>query len=428
METVIKDQLLGFLLRKGIINKNQHGFISNHSTCSNLLECTHDWLVTLNLSHTTDIIYIDFSRAFDSIVYSKLLKKLESYGIVGKLLNWISSFVNDRYQCVAIENCFSSVAKVISGVPQGSVLGPILFIIFINDIDSVCHGQTKMKLYADDAKLYSEIVLKDCSLSLQTSLNNLSTWADAWQLSINVQKCCVLSTITNKRTSRTGSNNYYLNGILLTSDVNVLDLGITISADLSYNMHINNIVAKALQRSSTLFRGFASRNLLLMRKSFITYIRPILEYNSILWSPNLVYLIDLIESVQRKFTKRISSISSLPYSSRLDILNMQPLELRRLHLDLINYYKILNGLSPLNATEYFLIYSPITSTRSNIPSLLKPLHSSRKLSASFFYRSVDAWNHLPSNIKLLTSLYSFKLALKLVDLSGFLKCSFILNI
>ena len=103
---------------------------------------------------------------------------------------------------------------------------------------------------------------------------------------------------------------------------------------------------------------------------------------------------------------------------------MQPLELRRLHLDLINYYKILNGLSPLNATEYFLIYSPITSTRSNIPSLLKPLHSSRKLSASFFYRSVDAWNHLPSNIKLLTSLYSFKSALKLVDLSGFLKCSF----
>ena len=81
-------------------------------------------------------------------------------------------------------------------------------------------------------------------------------------------------------------------------------------------------------------------------------------------------------------------------------------------------------MSPLNATEYFLIYSPITSTRSNIPSLLKPLHSSRKLSASFFYRSVDAWNHFPCNIKLLTSLYSFKLALKLVDLSAYLKCSF----
>jgi len=424
MESIIKDQLLGFLLRKGIINKNQHGFISNHSTCTNLLECTHDWLVSLNSSHTTDIIYIDFSRAFDSIVHNKLLYKLETYGITGKLLYWISSFVQDRYQCVVIENFFSSVAKVISGVPQGSVLGPILFILFINDIDSVCHGQTKTKLFADDAKLYSAIDLNDRSLSLQISLNNLVAWADAWQLSINVQKCCVLSTVSSKRSGHPRSNSYYLNGILLTTNVNVLDLGITISANLSYNAHINNIVAKALQRSSILFRGFASRNLQLMRKAFITYIRPLLEYNSILWSPNLVYLIDLIESVQRKFTKRIPSLLSLTYSCRLNRLNLQPLELRRLHLDLTNYYKMLNGMSPLTPTDYFIIYNPITSTRSNMPSLLKPLHASSKLTSSFFYRSVDAWNHLPSNIKLLTSLHSFKVAIKHVDMSAFLKCSF----
>jgi len=98
MKSLIKDQLLGFLLRKGIINRNQHGFISNHSTCTNLLECTQDWLATRNSSCTTDIIYIDFSRAFDSIVYNKLFNKLESYGINGKPLHWISSFVKNRYQ------------------------------------------------------------------------------------------------------------------------------------------------------------------------------------------------------------------------------------------------------------------------------------------------------------------------------------------
>ena len=184
------------------------------------------------------------------------------------------------------------------------------------------------------------------------------------------------------------------------------------------------MVAKALQRSSILFRGFASRNLHLMRKAFITYIRPILEYNSILWSPNLVYLIDLIESVQRKFTKRISSMSSLSYSSRLNKLDLQSSELRRLHIDLTNYYKMLNGMSPITPTDYFLIDSPITSTRSNMPTLLKPLRASSKLTSSFFYRSVGAWNHLPSKTKLLTSLQSFKLAIKLVDLSAFLKCSF----
>ena len=210
---------------------------------------------------------------------------------------------------------------------------PILCKLFIHDIDSVCHSRTKMKLFADDAKLYSEI---DHSLPLQTTLTNLTTWSNTWQLSINVQKCYILSTVFNKRTNNSGSDEYYLHGVLLTNNVSVLDLGITISADLSYNEHIDNIVARASQRSSTLFRGFASRNHQLMREAFVTYIRPILEYNSILWSPNLVYLIDLIESVQRKSTKRINSLASVPYSSRLNLLNLQPLELRRLNLDLTN--------------------------------------------------------------------------------------------
>jgi len=282
-----------------------------------------------------------------------------------------------------------------------------------------------MKLFADDAKLYSEINLNDSSASLQVSLNNLVSWADTWQLSINVKKCCVLSTAITKRSNLFTSNSYYLNGVLLTNESQVLDLGITISADLSFNVHINNIVAKALQRSSTVFRGFASRNLQLMRKTFITYVRPLLEYNSILWSPNLVYLIDLIESVQRKFTKRINSLSSLSYSSRLASLNLQPLEQRRLCFDLTNYYKILNGLSSITPTDYFLIYTPISSTRSTIPSLQKPPHASSRLSSSFFYRSVDVWNYLSADIRSLSSLKSFKAAIQKVDLSHFFKCSFL---
>src|SRR5664279_4748242 len=164
-----------------------------------------------------------------------------------------------------------------------------------------------------------------------------------------------------------------------------------------------------------------------MRKAFTTYIRPLLEYNynSPIWSPNLIYLIDLIESVQRKFSKRITSIFSYPYSIHLSKLNLQPLELRRLYFDLINYYKILNGLSSLKPNSYFLIYTPITSTRSITSSLQKPLRASSKLSSSFFYRSVDAWNQLPSGIKSLSSLQSFKSALKKVNLSSFLKFSFL---
>jgi len=166
-----------------------------------VLKCTQDWLVTLNSSRTTEIMYIDVSRTFDSIVFNKWFDKLESYGINGKLLHWIASFVKDRYQCVAIENCSSSVAKAISGVPQGSVLNPSLCITFINVIDSVCHGRTNIKLFLLMTQSY---IVNYTSMIVHYPYGRLSTILQlglvAWQLSMNVRKYCVLSTVINKRT------------------------------------------------------------------------------------------------------------------------------------------------------------------------------------------------------------------------------------
>jgi ribonuclease P/MRP protein subunit RPP40 len=154
MEHKIKDQLLGYLLNKNLISKHQHAFIIKHSTASSLLECIHDWSVALNDSNSVDVIYIDFKRAFDSIVYSKLIHKLTCYCISGKLLAWISAFLHNRMQSVVIENTNSVYVDVISGVPQDSVLGPILF---IDDIVAVCLPSTELKLFADYLKLYSVI-------------------------------------------------------------------------------------------------------------------------------------------------------------------------------------------------------------------------------------------------------------------------------
>jgi hypothetical protein len=154
MESVIKDQMVQFLVDKGILNKHQHAFINKHSTASNLLECIRDWQIGLNLRSQTDVVYIDFSKAFDSIVHSKLLFKLELYGITGLPLRWIEVFLSNRLQRVVLDYCFSPVCDVISGVPQGSVLGPMLFLIYVIDIDSVCCGNTALQLFADDAKLY----------------------------------------------------------------------------------------------------------------------------------------------------------------------------------------------------------------------------------------------------------------------------------
>jgi ribonuclease P/MRP protein subunit RPP40 len=136
MEVIIKDQLVRYLVENGITNKHQHAFISNHSTATNLLECKNDWIVSMKTS-CTDVVYIDFSKAFDTVITSKLLFKLECYGITGLLLKCIKCFLSNRIQCVVLDYCCSSFSKVIGGVPQRSVLGPILFLIIINDIDTV---------------------------------------------------------------------------------------------------------------------------------------------------------------------------------------------------------------------------------------------------------------------------------------------------
>ena len=371
MERIIKDQLLSYFISNSYVSPNQHAFIAHHSTATNLLECTNDWAIAFNSPNPIDIIYVDFSKAFDSIVFDKLLYKLNHYGICGNLLKWIEHFLKGRSQCVSVDGYFSAVSDVISGVPQGSVLGPVLFLIFINDIVNICASGVTIKIFADDVKLYSVITGDLASLSIQNSLDNLIKWSSDWQLYINISKCNLLtiSSANSHLHSLIQLHDYFIDNLRLTSVDSLVDLGITMCNDLSFNSHINTIVSKSLQRSGVFFRGFTSRNLLLMRKSFITYIRPILEYDSIIWNPNSVYLIDLIENVQKKFTKRIHSICNLSYLERLEKLHLEPLELRRLRFDLVNYFKILSLPQYSYLKNRFNIYHPPSSSRTCLPRL-----------------------------------------------------------
>jgi hypothetical protein len=161
-------------------------------------------------------------------------------------------------------------------------LGPILFLIYVNDIDSVCCVNTALQLFADDAKLYSQVEMNNSSVSLQQTLHLLSQWASDWQLTINVDKCLVLSISTK---SVPDQPQYFINGVPVLHRNSSVDLGVTISHDLSFDSHVNIVVSRARQRLSVLFRGFSTRNLFIMRQAFITYIRPILEYNSVIWNP-----------------------------------------------------------------------------------------------------------------------------------------------
>jgi hypothetical protein len=417
MESVIKYQMVQFLVEKGILNKRQHAFIKNHSTASNLLDCLRDWTVGLNSHSQTDLVYIDFSKAFDSIVHAKLLFKLELYGITGKLLQWISGFLSNRQQCVVLEHVMSPVSDVLSGVPQGTVLGPILILIYINDIDSVCCGNTVVQLYADDVKLYSNITVNNACI--QQSLNSLSLWAKEWQLSININKCSVLSICS--AASKTYFE-YCIGGIPIPRQNSNVDLGVTITDELTFEAHINCIISKARQRLSAIFRGFLSRNVHIMRRAFITYVRPILEYNSVVWNPCAIHLIDSLENVQRNFTKRLPTLKHLTYFERLASLGLEPLGLRRLRFDSIYYFKIFNHLTPLDPDEVFIAYQPISSSRSS-PYLQRPTKASNRTLSVLFYRCISAWNNLPGNLRHVSSLPAFKRGLRDVDLSLFLKGS-----
>lgn len=207
---------------------------------------------------------------------------------------------------------------------------------------------------------------------------------------------------------------------MLTKTDSVIDLGVEVDSNQSYHAHISTIVAKATQRVGILFRGFVTRDINFMRKAYVSYIRPLLEYNSVVWNPHLKQYITLIEKVQRRFTKRIPSLHDLSYSERLAMINLEPLELRRLRFDLINYYKILHNQSPIDAFEHFNYYYPVASSRTGGPKLLKAAKGTNTVMHSFFNRAIDCWNSLPRDLKICDNVTAFKKRLTTTDLSSFI--------
>ena len=264
LEAIVKDRILEHLNANNLLSPQQFGFLTKRSTCTQLLECTRDWNKSVASKTQTDIIYLDFAKAFDSVTFSKLIIKLEYYGITGLTLLWIKDFLHLRKQQVKVGNSLSSNVAVTSGVPQGSVLGPILFLVYINDLH-IEASSVSVKIFADDVKTYTTISNLNSHCSLQSCIDKIAAWGDAWQLTLSPTKCAVLSIGPTLIPPM-----YKINGVSIPIVENFLDLGVKIDQNLNFESHISDICSKARQRSALILKCFQSRDKKLLINAFIT--------------------------------------------------------------------------------------------------------------------------------------------------------------
>ena len=294
LEHIICSSLMQHLNRHNILYPLQHGFREKRSCESQLIEFVHDIAFNIQKGHQNDVVVMDFAEAFDKVAHNRLLYKLSSYGVKGNTLGWIGSFLSGRSQKVVLEGKSSSSAPVLSGVPQGSVLGPILFLIYINDLPEYVSNST-VRLFADDTLLYLTIHNSSDCIKLQEDLNNLERWESDWQMSFHPDKSKVIHITTKKKHI---IHKYTLHGHTLSSVPQIKYLGVNISQDLKWNSHINSVSSKANQ---TL--GFLKRNLKINSQSKRK--RPISPLSAPNLSIAILYGTQNVLKIPKKATKQI---------------------------------------------------------------------------------------------------------------------------
>lgn len=354
LERIIRDELTEYLEKNSLLSRDQHGFRAGRSCASQLLEIMEIWTRFLHESRAFDTVYLDFAKAFDKVPYERLKLKLHSYGIDGKLFDWLSDFLQSRSQSVMVNSVCSSKIRVTSGIPQGSVLGPLLFVIYINDLPNVVASH--IKIFADDTNIFRAIESLEDQVSFQDDLSQLSEWSERWQLPFNVAKCNLI---------HYGSKNplfdYYLNGENIPCGYFEKDLGVTFDASLKFTLHIRNMVSKANSRLGLFKRNFSNLSRDVFLPLYKSLVRPLLEYCCIIWYPLLKTDSIEIEKVQRRATKLVPEVSHLCYAERLRFLQLDSLSFRRKRNDMLQVFKIIHNLDNLEVTDFFCFNNQSTT-------------------------------------------------------------------
>jgi len=427
LEHIICRHILTHLENNNILTSLQHGFRSGYSCETQLITTIQDLIQKNDMGHQIDMIILDFSKAFDMVPHLKLMDKLENYGVDGHLHKWIYHFLSQRHMQIVVEGDHSEPVTVDSGVPQGTVMGPLLFLCYINDLPDAVKSQ--VRLFADDSLLYRTIKTRKDHEVLQADLAALEDWANKWGMKFNATKCYVMS-INQK-----SSNFYTLCNYILQQVKENPYLGLTITEDLKWDQHITNIVKKA---NSALW--FLKRNLKhcpqqCRRSAYLSLVRSTLEYSSSVWDPYLKKNINRLEKVQRQAARFVSG----DYRSRdegcvtkmLEDLSLPSLEARRRNNRLVFFYKVVEGLVPaikcpsviltpernkrrINTKKYvdFETNNIIENQVLNNTKCFKTINCKGDLyRQSFFPKTIINWNNLEDSVVCAQTLESFKTAL-----------------
>ena len=399
LEGIIVDRIVEHLESQNLILDSQHGFRRHRSCLTNLLEFFHKMLCEYDKDKAVDILYLDFQKAFDKVPHLRLLSKVSALGVNREVTLWIENWLANRKQRVVINGTSSDWASVTSGVPQGSVLGPLLFIIYVNDIDIGL--LSVISKFADDIKLGANVSSPEGIEKLQTDLRRLGEWSETWQMPFNLDKCKVMHI-----GSANPRSDYSLLGQTLEVTDLEKDLGVLISSDLKFSKQCIEVEKKAQKLLGYIQRQFQYRNKEIVLTLYNSLIRPLLEYAVQFWSPTLRKDIERLERVQARATKLIPSIRRLSYQDRLKALGLFSLETRRLRGQLIEVFKILNGFDNVDHRNLFSLNT--NSTRNHGWKLELNRFNTSICENFFTYKICSTWNKLPTSVVNSTTVEQFK--------------------
>ena len=423
------------------INSAQHGFLPGKSCTSQMLHFTDSLAGSINDAGRSDVIYFDFAKAFDSVNHDVLLYKLKSeYGVDGVLLKFIINYLKDRKQRVVIGGHQSCLKPVNSGVPQGSIIGPLLFVLFINDMSKCVSPGTNIALYADDTKIWRKIESPEDHDILQNDINALLRWSIINKMNFHPDKCHVVK-VTLKRDK--SSDFIYRLGILDLEYVSVeKDLGVRVVPTLSWQKQWESLISSARSRLGLTKRtcNFIKnrRQRLILYK---TMVRSIFQHCAEVWRPVLPTALAKFEAVQKRAVKWIfmedyEHYSDAVYKAKLRELDLLPIEQRFVLGDLKLFHKVINREVCIDLPEYLDLIDPkeVSNESPNEPSEHRRLRTTHKdplyfvcnildrvnvFRHSFFYRTHNLWNRLPLGVRLIadSTLFQEELRKHLVEVN-----------